>query len=68
MGVDLNEAQKVKEEDDGCMMVAEVCTSEYGSVGLADSQEVTIEKSIDTTKLHRRADMIAFDREAFYKR
>lgn len=37
LGVDLNEAHQVQDEDEDLMMVAQVCTTEYGSVGLADS-------------------------------
>lgn len=50
------------------MMVAEVCTTEYGSVGQADNQEVTVEKSIDRSRPKIKADMVAFDRAAFYRR
>lgn len=45
LGVDLNQVLQVQEEDVGSQMIAEVCeASEYGSVGYADSEEITLEK------------------------
>ena len=47
----------------------EVCTTEFGSEGLADGEEVTLEKHVDIeAKKARKADLSAFDYDAFLKR
>ena len=47
----------------------EVCTTEVGSVGLADGEEISLEKHVDIeTKKARKADLSAFDYDAFLRR
>ena len=47
----------------------EICTTEQGSVGLADGEEITLEKHVDIeAKKARKADMSAFDYDAFLRR
>jgi len=67
IGIDFNPTEEVQQEDEDCIMMVEVCTTEFGSVDLADNEEITIEKSFDyTPKLN--ADLNSFDREAFYRK
>ena len=57
------------QEDEGDIyMVAELCTTEYGSVDHADADEITIEKSIDVCQIRKKPDLQSFDYEAFYKK
>ena len=47
----------------------EVCTTEHGSEGLADGEEITLEKHVDIeAKKARKGDLSAFDYEAFLRR
>lgn len=43
--------------DPECLMVAEMQSSEYGSIGLADNENVTLERSIDKSRRTRKPDL-----------
>ena len=50
-------------------MVEQLCTDEFGSEGLADNEEISMEKSISISETRpKKADMNAFDYEAFYRK
>jgi hypothetical protein len=67
IGVDFGSAEEIQQEDEDCIMMDEVFTTEFGSVDLADHEEITIEKSHDFTPTPK-ADLNSFDREAFYRK
>ena len=47
----------------------EVCTTELGSEGLADDEEITLEKHVNIeAKKARKADLSSFDYDAFLRR
>lgn len=62
---------KIDESDpeDEVLEMGELSTIEVGGMGLADSEEITLEKVVDINALRKpKADMHAFDYEAFCRR
>ena len=57
-----------KDDFEEIIEVIEEHSAVYGSEGLADPEEVTLEKSVEKVRNQPKADMVCFDREAFYRR
>ena len=67
LGVNPDAENSDKPEAD-LYMVAEVQTTENGSVEMADKDEITLTKSVDLLTAKRKPDLQSFDYEAFYKK